>query len=70
MVEMIGCLLPIDYLAPRFLGLYYTFLIDSEPVEGALVKGSSGHSDITSGAGIFLGLVPQTRWKLEQSGSI
>ena len=27
--------------------------IDSEPVEGALVKGSSGHSDITSGAGIF-----------------
>ena len=53
MVEMIGCLLAIDYLALRFPGLYYTFLIDSEPVEGALVKGSSGHSDITSGAGIF-----------------
>ena len=53
MVEMIGRLLAIDYLAPRFPVLYYTFLIDSDPVEGALVKGSSGHSDITSGAGIF-----------------
>ena len=42
-----------DYLAPCFPGPYYTFLIDSEPVEGALVKGSSGYFDITSGAGIF-----------------
>ena len=41
MTELIGCLLAIDYLAPRFPKLYYTFLLDSKPVEGALVKGSS-----------------------------
>ena len=56
MVDMIGCLLAIDYQGPRSLGLFYTFLIDSEPVEGALVEGSSGHSDITTGASIFWNL--------------
>ena len=50
---MIGCLHAIENLAPRFLEMYYIFLGDSEPVEGAFFKGTSGHTDITSGEGIF-----------------
>ena len=52
-IVMIGCLHAIDCMAPRFSKMYYILLSDSEPVEGAFFKGTRGHTDITSGEGIF-----------------
>ena len=57
MVELLGAVAAIDVHSEQLRGKYVTLLVDSEPVEGCLVKGYSSQEDEGDLASVFLDLV-------------
>ena len=52
-IEMLGALAAVEWLAPRCRGKRITLLVDSECVEGALVKGASNAPDLADMVSAF-----------------
>ena len=57
MIELLGVLAAIDHLALRLRGRRAILLVDSEPVESALIIGGSNKEDMNELATIFWDIV-------------
>ena len=57
MVELLGAVSAIDVHSEQLRGKYVTLLVDSEPIEGCLVKGYSSQEDAGDLASVFWDLV-------------
>ena len=53
MVELVAAVLALTSFGPSLRGKHVLLLIDSEAVEGALIKGYSGTEDVCELVGLF-----------------